>query len=401
MINTVIANSDAVKRNNRSLVLKKIFLSEAINRKQIANDLKITPATVTNITNFLIKNKLVNEEGYIEEVRSGPRARILQITHDKYCICAVHIGVNILKLGVTTLKGEILDYVHFNMTSWTKDEIAKKIIDFVNAKKENTSSKIIGVGMCISGSVSYEQQKIISAMRADFDWFPLAKTIENATGISTWMDGLMTSMGSEYLLFSTNASLSNSIIIYDGGFLGMTAIYGIDVLRGAHNMFGALGKTSESLEKDICIPAILKGKMHLSTADLALSETEQDEKTYTENVRQLWRMNIEKSKLSNKSIAKSAVNKRVNRYTELLLLLTAIFDPNTIYIKSIYSCNSFCDDIQAIIGLYNKKMLAHSQAFPKIEFEELEPGFSVRSGAAIVIKELLNMNTKFDFLWSE
>ena len=75
-------NMEAVRDSNRKAVLSYLNMYGASSRKKIAEDLKLTTATLSIITNELINNNMVLELGEVQEKKVG-RKKILIDLNEK------------------------------------------------------------------------------------------------------------------------------------------------------------------------------------------------------------------------------------------------------------------------------------------------------------------------------
>lgn len=396
----IVSNTDSLKRANRARVMKEIFDSGPISRKQISANLSLTPATVTNIANFLLKNRLIEEVGVQKEKRSGPRAILLKVSQNQYYICAVHIGRNVLKLGIVTLSGEICSYRFSSIQNHSAQDIEKMILAYVTQVRQEQSLTILGVGVCVSGNVSSEE-KIISALYPDLNGYPLKENLEQQLEIPVVLDGLLPAMAEESILFSRNDLPKSSIIIYDGAFLALSCTYGSLVLRGSNDLAGAMYQCQMadgiSLEDEICIPQIIK-KNFLHQVTNSLLDTDDID---IEQLSAYWQK-IMLSYTSGDPLAKVVIDRRNEAFAQLLARVTVLFDPESILIKSVYSTpGNESSDLSHILTVYHQYFQQLSRPLPNISFEVMHREFSIRSSAAIILRDILSMGSHLDNFWSD
>lgn len=396
----IVSNTDTLKRANRARVMKEIFDSGPISRKQISANLSLTPATVTNIANFLLKNRLIEEVGVQKEKRSGPRAILLKVSQNQYYICAVHIGRNVLKLGIVTLSGEICSYHFSSIQNHSPQDIEEMICEYITQVRQEQALTVLGVGICVSGNVSSEE-KIISALYPGLNGYPLKKNLEQHLEIPVVLDGLLPAMAEESILFSRNELPKSSIIIYDGAFLGLSCTYGSLVLRGSNDLAGAMYQCQMadgiSLEDEICIPQIIKKNFLHQFANSQINTDDVD----IEQLSAYWQK-IMSNYTSGDSLAKVVVDRRNEAFAKLLARVTVLFDPESIFIKSVYSTpGNESSDLSHILAHYHQYFRHLSRPLPNVSFEVLHRKFSIRSSAAIILRDILSMGSHLDDFWSD
>ena len=63
---------DSVKNNNKSQILKILQKNGAMSRKDIANQIGLTPAAVTMLCNDMMEAHMILEKGEMKEQKRGP-----------------------------------------------------------------------------------------------------------------------------------------------------------------------------------------------------------------------------------------------------------------------------------------------------------------------------------------
>ena len=121
-------NMEKVKRQNRALILRSIYESGPISRKDIAAQTGLTPASVTQITTALIADGLLEEIGTAKDRpgAAGRRKILLDVCPDAAWILAVNIEPRTTVIAVCNMKGELpeKDHDNFFRTIPTQKEIA-------------------------------------------------------------------------------------------------------------------------------------------------------------------------------------------------------------------------------------------------------------------------------------
>ena len=93
-------NLGNVKENNRSAILKLLNEQGAMSRKDLADSLGLTPATVTLITSDLIAAGILCEQGALKEDKRAGRRKIL-LGIDYTCRCALAVRIEALETCIT------------------------------------------------------------------------------------------------------------------------------------------------------------------------------------------------------------------------------------------------------------------------------------------------------------
>ncbi|MGN0630865.1 MAG: MarR family transcriptional regulator [Ruminococcus sp.] len=103
-----------LKTINRMQIMRTIWECGPISRSDIAGELGITRAAITVITNEMLEEGLIKEVGKNTAekngtVQKGRRKVLLELNADSCFIIGIYIDRHNLSVGMTTLKGDILE----------------------------------------------------------------------------------------------------------------------------------------------------------------------------------------------------------------------------------------------------------------------------------------------------
>ncbi|WP_077532189.1 ROK family transcriptional regulator [Massiliimalia massiliensis] len=158
--NTNGINMLDVKKNNRSSIINLIHQSNGISRKEIADELGLTPAAITLITNDLVQENLIFETVPKESVkRKGRKQVLLNINRSAYVSIGVYISLHHFSIIAIDLTNRVI----FQDQQFTDDcyqqstiilsRIAKTILDKIALYDLSRKQTILGVGVCVHGIV--------------------------------------------------------------------------------------------------------------------------------------------------------------------------------------------------------------------------------------------------------
>lgn len=166
-----------LKAINRMQVLRTIWECGPISRSDIAEELCITRAAITVITNEMIENGLLIEVGNSTAERStgsgkGRRKVLLEFNSDSCFIVGIYIDSHNISVGMTTLKGDILEKKNIKITSdITYEEVIKLLEDAVHVILNNSCldvKNVMGVGIGIMPDMP---EFIKNSLEADTEYF--------------------------------------------------------------------------------------------------------------------------------------------------------------------------------------------------------------------------------------
>jgi len=102
-----MGNHTLLKQINKLLVLKTILDNKTISRAKISKLVDLNKATVSNLTDELIKEGFVIEKGYGHS-KGGRRPVLLEVNKNVGLIIGIDLGVNYIHLILTNFIGEIV-----------------------------------------------------------------------------------------------------------------------------------------------------------------------------------------------------------------------------------------------------------------------------------------------------
>ena len=149
-------NMTDVKRRNRASILRLIYSTGGMSRKDIARQLKLTPAAITVLTNEMINEGLLEETGEEHSPgRAGRREIIVDICCRKYHAVGININLDHTVVTCLDLKGGTLFEDRFRTdNSSTPEQFARYVWEVIEdnlraIKKDN----IVGLGVGVRGIV--------------------------------------------------------------------------------------------------------------------------------------------------------------------------------------------------------------------------------------------------------
>lgn len=148
-----------VKKNNRNRIFRYICKYGMVSNPKIAYDMKMSLATVTQITKELIERGLVIERGELQST-GGRWAKALSVSENVKQALGLDITKNHISLVLTNLVGEILNYVRI-FQPYTSDENyyhkvneeLEHFLDESGAEREN----ILGIGISFPEIIDLDQ----------------------------------------------------------------------------------------------------------------------------------------------------------------------------------------------------------------------------------------------------
>lgn len=232
-----------LKRLNRAEILKLMIRYGPMSRIDIAQQLQLTRAAVTIITNEMIEQNVIYEKG--EEKNPGQKAsrgrkKILLDIHEN---CKFSLGIvldrNKVFIGLSNLKGQTLHREELLYQGESMEELVEALFGRTEQMLLDSClsfSSLLGTGLCISGNAVFdfyhnERERCLARMK---------KLIEIRFQLPVVVDGTTEGLAMAEMIFNENFSEKpqNMIFIRYGYDVDAAIVLGDDIYRGSHRNFG-------------------------------------------------------------------------------------------------------------------------------------------------------------------
>ncbi len=238
-------NLSAVKRQNRSAVLRVILSQARVSRHEISRLTGVRAATVTNIVSELLADGLVEELGQVSSGSAGRRRRLLGLRDEAVTVGAVDFRLTGVAVAITDLCARIIDSTILPLPSQpdpetAMDSIAEGLHRLIS-KRGMTVDQLLGVGIGCIGPV--DRAAGVNLVAESLGWrnVPVAAMLSERLGIPAVADGRARAMAAAERLFGYGRMHSNLAVVYVGWGIGSGLIIDNHLLRGSFNFAGEVG----------------------------------------------------------------------------------------------------------------------------------------------------------------
>ncbi len=151
-------NLDGVKTKNRGAILKLLNNNGAMSRKDIAEIINLTSASITKLCTEMIEENIIVDIGEtIDEKRAGRKKQLIDINYKYKMICSVAIEKYTTYITITDLKGTLVDQdtIETN-TEISPEEFLSNIVQICKnllSKNKIKLSSVLGMGVSMRGIV--------------------------------------------------------------------------------------------------------------------------------------------------------------------------------------------------------------------------------------------------------
>ena len=233
---------ELMKQLNVSAVLKVIKDNGSLSRAEIAKLTGLTPASVTNITKFLIEDKFLIESK-VGESSGGRPPIILELNADARYVIGVGIGVGVIDVVITNLSANIIikKSIIIEDERYDYDLVFKKLVNLINEVVESSQidqEKILGVGVALHGIVNPRTGVSIHALYYGWKNKNIKEKLEQELGLTVCVDNYVRAMALGESWFGATKDIANFVTLNISNGIGAgiiinnTPYYGVDFSAG-------------------------------------------------------------------------------------------------------------------------------------------------------------------------
>lgn len=172
------SSHEQIKLHNMRLILRTIYRAETISRAEVARITKLTPTTVSDLTEILIHEGLVAEVGLGASIGGKPPT-LLSVPSNARITLGIDLGDNELRGSLINLRGQALHSV--NLPGNLKGQQAlEQVFALIDALLEHVDSQVLlGIGLGSPGLVSLEEGVVRRAVKYQWQEVPLKSILQD------------------------------------------------------------------------------------------------------------------------------------------------------------------------------------------------------------------------------
>ncbi len=176
-------NTKLMKKINRQLVLNAVYAKAPISSADIARLYRFQRSTVTNIVNELLTEGYLRVAGIGTSNKTGGKPpTLLELNAQFGYIIGIELLPAEIRMVLMNFKTEILLKKRYYFDEELNDEtIITEIVQLTKTlikEQQLAPSKILGLGLGISGLVNYSEGRVRYSIGLHLDNFPIVKKLE-------------------------------------------------------------------------------------------------------------------------------------------------------------------------------------------------------------------------------
>lgn len=236
---------------NRVAVLRLIGGSGPIARVQIAEQLGLSPATVTAVTRELLDRGLIRVADRRPSKGGRPRM-LLELVGGAATAFGVKIAPDHLVGVRVDLDGDVLEQFE-EPVDVTAPGAVERIGDLLESwiGPSISGSRLLGVGLGVPGVIDAERG-LVSAPAIGWEQLPLAQLLQDRLGVPVLADNDVNTLAVSERLYGRGRDVDHFLTVTVGRGIGLGIIAGGDIYRGFGGGAGEFGHVTVSADGPLC-----------------------------------------------------------------------------------------------------------------------------------------------------
>lgn len=235
-----------VKKQNTLMVLDLIAQARGMSRTQLSDMTELSPASITRIAGALIGLHLVREEGTVDHVRRGPKARILRICDDGMYAVGIRIEREKMFLCLSDLHQRCLYSAETALgaggprTPEALASCAKRLFEGVGRSLLPDWSRVRVAGISVPGIVDGERGLVLHSEQMHWRDVDLRTPFEAALGLPVWIENDVKACLTGERARANIPRQEDTAYLLMGTGVGVAVVSNGKLIRGHRNMAGEI-----------------------------------------------------------------------------------------------------------------------------------------------------------------
>ncbi|MDR1130966.1 MAG: ROK family transcriptional regulator [Oscillospiraceae bacterium] len=251
-------SKEALKANNNYAILNLLYTGGAMPRKDIAEAIGLTPATVTLLTNEMINRGLLSEGGEItNESRAGRRKVLVDIDYDAAFVLGVYIEHRRVIAALSYMNGRLIDKLEFPLMPGSAPiGLVAQIKRFVGQSidgRQLDPRKLRYVGVSVIGYVDTQNAVSENTFGLFESNLTLGALFEEAFGVPVTVDNNVRSLAIAEIDYNRAIGKVSGLFVKHSPGLGGAIITDNALYNGLHYHSGELGHFTVNIGGAPCV----------------------------------------------------------------------------------------------------------------------------------------------------
>lgn len=241
----LVQNTAEIRSFNIKKIVEYLRFNDPITKKDLADKLNLSFATVSNICNQLVNERILQDMAF-DAFNGGRIAKLISINpSSKYVLCLDLIQKEVIKVATVNLKNEVLKVDSAKIPAGAGlNEIIAMVYELSNRSINQLAisfENVLGVGVVAPGIYNKNNKNIVNSTNPIFENQPLKEMIEAAFKLPVFIENesnllVMATASTDFRDFKNK----DLIYIYIGEGLGSGIISNGKVITGSRGLGGEI-----------------------------------------------------------------------------------------------------------------------------------------------------------------
>jgi len=237
-----------LRRVNRTVVLRRLFLGGPLNRVVLAQLTGLSAGSVTNVTAELLEEGLIREVGFEESDGGRPRV-LLEINPEFGAVIGIDVGETGILVEAFDLSMDELASAStpLHPQHHDSDAVVDHIAEAVNgltAKLKADGRQVLGVGVALPGVVEHDGETRVHAPNIGWANVPVERLLGDRVGLPVRAENGAKTLGQAEMWLGAGRGAENVIVTLWGTGVGAAIFADGSLYRGVASSAGEWGHVS-------------------------------------------------------------------------------------------------------------------------------------------------------------
>jgi predicted NBD/HSP70 family sugar kinase len=232
---------DDVRRLNQDAVFQVVHRHGPVSRIDIATQLRLSPAAVTNITSDLIGRGLVFEARKGAAPGVGRKPILLEVDYDAGTVMGVKLSNVGLTCALTNLNAEVAHAATYPLPDTGPDAVVDAIAVALAELAPLAAHPVAAVGVDLPGLVDADRRVVRHSPLLGWDRVPLAELLEARLGVPVVVENDVNALALAEAWYGIGRAHDSFLVLTLGRGVGLGLVLAGEVYRGPFGGAGEIG----------------------------------------------------------------------------------------------------------------------------------------------------------------